>query len=99
MLNKISDDSLQNFFETKTGLTTASLTRSLGHATIILEDCNGKHYVTFKVSDHDCKASPRERLGNMPAIWEEFLAKQAEAQKQNYFATKDVQTSVGVALN
>lgn len=97
MLNKISNETLQNFFEEKTNLKTAQITRIFGQATIILEDCNRNPYVTFQVTDKSCKALPKERLGNMGELWAQFLTEQKEIQKLEYFATKPETVGFGVA--
>ncbi len=80
MLNKISNETLQNFFERKTHLNMAQLTRNVDEVTVILEDCNKNYYVAFKVTDTSCKASPRERLGNMATLWNKFLEEQTTVQ-------------------
>ena len=96
MLNKISDEALETFFEGKTNLKTAQLTRSFGAATIILEDCNKNPYVTFQVTDKTCRALPKERLYNMDEIWREFLAEQKEVQKREYYASKSSDENLGI---
>ena len=97
MLNKISNETLQNFFERKTNLKTAQITRIFGQATIIMEDINRNPYVTFEVTDKHCKAYPKERLGNMNEIWAEFLNEQKEIQKQFYLSNKVKDAGVGVS--
>lgn len=75
MLKDISNEELIEFFETKTNLKVNRdwLVRDGDQATIILEDENGNYYVTFRVSNTNCNASPRERLGNMKDLWLGYL--------------------------
>ena len=78
MLNEISDEALQKFFEAKTHLHLAEIIRVDDRATIALEDCNRQLYVFFKVTDNSCTASPKERLGNMAELWKAFLLEQKQ---------------------
>ena len=96
MLKKISNETLRNFFEQKTPLTVAQLYRNNDLTTVILVDCNNDHYVTFQVNDKICTASPKERLGNMPELFQNFLAEQAQIQKQEYYAKKNLPIGIGV---
>ena len=75
MLKDISNEELIEFFESKTGLTVNKdwLVRDDNQVTIILEDEKGDYYVSFQVSDTNCTALPRERLGNMKELWLGYL--------------------------
>lgn len=78
MIDKIKDWQIKKFFESKTKLPMTQLTRYSGHATVICDADDGKNFVTFHVTDNDCVALPKERLGNMKELWINFVKRNEE---------------------
>ena len=71
MLDNITTKELTAFFEEKTKMPVALITRYEEHATIILDSNNT--IITFYVTDDNCKCNPKEKLNNMKDLWLDFV--------------------------